>query len=128
MTGTRRRILLLDDNEALRVATAIFLRQQGLHVEEAADLAEADWRVRSGSFDALVLDRDIDGIDSVGLLRRWRRDGIATPAMFVTAMTSHEEHADGLRSGAEDYLLKPFTLAELDRRIGFLVEEHSPHS
>ena len=73
-----------------------------------------------GSFDVLIIDRMLPGIDGLTLLRTLRMTKIDIPALFLTALDSINDRVMGLRVGGDDYLVKPFALVELEARIGAL--------
>ena len=70
-----------------------------------------------GSFDAMVLDRMLPDLDGLSLLRSVRAAGMQTPAILLTAMSAIDERVSGLRAGADDYVVKPFSFAELSARL-----------
>ncbi len=75
---------------------------------------------RQGGFDVLVVDRMLPGLDGLSLVRRLRGEGVGAPALLLTALGSVADRVAGLRGGADDYLVKPFSIAELKARIGAL--------
>lgn len=111
------RLLVLEDQTDLREAVAGRLRAHGHAVDEVADLATAQSFVLSYAYDAFVLDRTLPDGDALASLRQWRRRGIATPALFLTARDAVEDRIDGFACGADDYLIKPFSMDELMARI-----------
>ncbi|MGO1072503.1 winged helix-turn-helix domain-containing protein [Lysobacter sp. CA199] len=111
------RLLVLEDQTDLRQAVAGRLRAHGHAVDEVADLADAESFVRSYAYDAFVLDRTLPDGDALASLQQWRRRGIATPALFLTARDAIEDRIDGFAGGADDYLIKPFSMDELMARI-----------
>ncbi|ALN60093.1 Transcriptional regulatory protein, C terminal - transcriptional regulator [Lysobacter enzymogenes] len=112
------RVLLLEDQSDLRDAVAGRLRAHGHAVDEAGDLAEAESFVQSYAYGALVLDRTLPDGDALAALQRWRQRGIATPALFLTARDAVADRVEGFAGGADDYLVKPFSMDELVARIG----------
>ncbi len=111
------RLLVLEDQTDLREAVAGRLRAHGHAVDEVADLATAESFVLSYAYDAFVLDRTLPDGDALASLRQWRQRGIATPALFLTARDAVEDRIDGFAGGADDYLIKPFSMDELMARI-----------
>ncbi|NUO75704.1 MAG: response regulator transcription factor [Lysobacter sp.] len=111
------RLLVLEDHTDLREAVAGRLRTHGHAVDEAADLADAESYVRSYAYDAFVLDRTLPDGDALASLRQWRQRGIGTPALFLTARDAVEDRIDGFAGGADDYLIKPFSMDELMARV-----------
>jgi two-component system copper resistance phosphate regulon response regulator CusR len=86
-------------------------------VDCAQDGAEARWAVENGAYEALVLDIMMPQIDGVSLVRGLRRRGVATPIIFITARGEVRDRVAGLDAGADDYLIKPFSLDELLARL-----------
>lgn len=111
------RVLLLDDDPGLRASIAAVLRARGDAVDEAADLAEADERLYVNDYDVAVLDRTVPGGDAADLARRARADGVTTPILFLTALDAVDHRVAGLDAGGDDYLAKPFAMAELLARL-----------
>lgn len=111
------RLLVLEDQTDLREAVAGRLRTHGHAVDEAADLADAESYLLSYAYDALVLDRTLPDGDALASLRQWRQRGIGTPALFLTARDAVEDRIDGFAGGADDYLVKPFSMDELIARV-----------
>lgn len=119
------RILVVEDQFELRQAVAKRIRALGHAADEAADGGTAESFIRSYAYDALILDRLLPDGDAIALLRRWRSDGIATPALFLTAFDRIDDRIDGLASGADDYLVKPFSMDELMARIAAIARRGS---
>lgn len=104
----------------MREAVVRFLTVAGFAVDAAATRNEAEERLDFNEYDALVLDRTVPGGDSIELLRVRRGAGDHTPALFLTARDAISDRVDGLASGADDYLVKPFAMAELVARVHVL--------
>ena len=111
------RILLVEDDEVLRRATASHLQQEGWRVDTAADGLEAQYLIQEGGYDAILLDRMLPGRDGLSLLRDLRAAGDATPVLLLTALAAVGDRVDGLDAGADDYLTKPFDPRELAARV-----------
>lgn len=111
------RVLVVDDDVDVRRSVTRFLVRAGYVVDEAGDLASADEKLTITDYDAAVLDRSLPGGDSIGLLTRLRHSGCAVPVLFLTARDSVGDRVAGLSAGAEDYLVKPFAMAELVARV-----------
>ncbi|MEK7415195.1 MAG: response regulator transcription factor [Planctomycetota bacterium] len=115
------RLLLIEDHEQLRDSLANGLRAQGFTVDTASDGA-AGWLAASAAeHDLIILDRMLPGLDGVEILRRLRRSGSMVPVLMLTARDTVEDRVDGLDAGADDYLTKPFAVAELLARIRSLL-------
>jgi DNA-binding response OmpR family regulator len=115
------RILLVEDHRSLVRALKQGLEEEGFAVDVASDGAEADHKATSTQYDAIILDRMLPKEDGLSLLTRWRKDGMQTHVMLLTAKDTLEDKVKGLDSGADDYLTKPFELEELLARLRALV-------
>ncbi|MBU6499534.1 MAG: response regulator transcription factor, partial [Rhodospirillales bacterium] len=118
MFGTKH-ILLIDDDRALRSTLAAALESEGgFRVSEACSAADA-MRALSGHtrYDAVILDVALGDGDGCDLCLRLRRDGMRAPILMLSAVTSEQEVVRGLECGANDYMVKPFRLAELSARL-----------
>ena len=119
-------LLVVDDEPFLRDAVAASLRFLGYAVTTAENGTEALRLAREQPFDLVVLDvmlPDIDGFDVVG---RLRRDGLRVPVIFLTARDTQADKVAGLTLGGDDYMTKPFGLAELAARIGTVLRRTRP--
>ncbi len=110
-------VLIAEDDDILRAFVAETLRGQGFIVREAGDGPTAVELGLAHPADILILDRNLPGLDGLEVLRLLRARGVRTPAMFLTAVSGLEERVRGLDSGADDYLAKPFEIAELLARV-----------
>lgn len=111
------RILLVEDDEALRGAVELQLRGQGWQVDGCGRGDDAAYYWGEGGYDAVLLDRMLPGLDGLSLLRRMRSAGDATPVLLLTALADVGARVDGLDAGADDYLPKPFDMRELLARV-----------
>jgi two-component system copper resistance phosphate regulon response regulator CusR len=111
------KLLIVEDAPRLRATLSQALTRLGHAVDLAVDGGEGDLMGRSATYDAVVMDRMMPGKDGLEVLRGWRRDGIDTPVLLLTALDGVEEKVRGLSGGADDYLTKPFALAELVARL-----------
>ena len=111
------KILLAEDDSKLLRHLAAGLRAAGHTVDCAEDGAEARWAVENGTYDALVLDIMMPQVDGVTLVRGLRRRGLGLPILFITARGEVRDRVAGLDAGADDYLVKPFSLDELLARL-----------
>jgi two-component system copper resistance phosphate regulon response regulator CusR len=108
--------MVLEDDVDLRRSIDRFLRADGFAVDLASSLDDADEKLAVNRYDALLFDRSVPGGDALDLLARWRSQGLTTPTLLVTAADSLADRVDGLRRGADDYLVKPFAMSELVAR------------
>lgn len=112
-----RRILVVEDDADTRDYLARGLREAGFAVEATASGREGLMHGVGGGFDAVVLDRMLPDLDGLAVLRSLRAAGISVPVILLTAMSAIDERVRGLRSGADDYLVKPFSFSELAARL-----------
>ncbi len=115
------RVLIVEDE--LRMASLIRrgLVNEGLAADVAASGEDALWMAQAGSYDALVLDVMLPGLNGFETCRRLRSAGVWAPVLMLTARDAVEDRVAGLDSGADDYLVKPFAFAELLARLRALV-------
>ena len=115
------RVLVVDDDAAVRDSLARTLRFEGHEVDTARDGQEAIAQVRAGEPDAMILDVSMPVLDGLETCRRLRADGVLVPVLMVTARDSVGDRVAGLDAGADDYLVKPFALQELQARLRALL-------
>jgi DNA-binding response OmpR family regulator len=119
------RVLIVEDHKPLVRALRQALEEENFAVDSATDGEEADVKARNTPYDVIVLDIMLPKMDGLTLLQRWRRDGIKTHVLVLTARGGIEDKVKGLDSGADDYLTKPFELEELLARLRALIRrEH----
>ena len=111
------RVLLVEDEPAIADFLVRGLREEGFTVEHAANGTDGDYRLRSESWDVVLLDWWLPGIDGLTLLHRFRTAGHETPVLFLTARDAVSDRVRGLDAGADDYLCKPFAFEELLARL-----------
>jgi two-component system, OmpR family, response regulator len=114
------RILVVEDEPALRDVVARAFREQGYAVDEAGDGRDALFKATAWQYDAVVLDVMLPGMDGWTILSRLRRNR-KTPVLLLTARDAVADRVRGLDTGADDYLVKPFVLAELLARVRALI-------
>jgi two-component system response regulator MprA len=115
------RILVVEDDAAVRDSLARTLRFEGHQVEIAADGVEALEVVRAAEPDAMILDVSMPRLDGLQTCRLLRADGVILPILMLTARDSVGDRVAGLDAGADDYLVKPFALQELLARLRALL-------
>ena len=111
------RALLVEDDVKLAGALRRGLQADGVVTDVACTGPDALWMVESTAFDAVVLDLMLPGMDGVEVCRRLREANVWVPIIMVTARDAIEDRVRGLDAGADDYLTKPFSLAELLARL-----------
>jgi two-component system response regulator MprA len=114
-------ILVVDDEPAVRRALERALRLDSYEVELAEDGEQALDRLSAHPADAVVLDVMMPGIDGIEVCRRMRAAGDKTPVLMLTARDAIDDRVIGLDVGADDYLIKPFALRELQARLRALL-------
>ena len=117
MSGAERRILVIEDDLETAGQLANSLGTNGYEVDVAADGEEALRRGRSGDYAVMTVDRMLPGVDGLSVIRQLRADGIVTPTLIVSALDGIDDRVCGLRSGGDDYLIKPFAFVELLARV-----------
>ena len=110
------RVLVVDDEPSIVDAVATCLRYEGFQVEEATTGRAALAKAQDSPPDLIVLDVMLPDLDGIEVTRRLRADGIHTPILFLTAKDSVEDRVAGLTVGGDDYVTKPFALAEIVAR------------
>jgi two-component system, OmpR family, response regulator len=111
------RVLIVEDDVPLASALRRGLRAEGMVADVAVRGEDALWMAAATEFDAVVLDLMLPGIDGFETCRRLRDDGVWTPIIMLTARDAVDDRVQGLDAGADDYLVKPFSLAELLARL-----------
>jgi two-component system, OmpR family, response regulator len=119
------RILVGEDDDRIAEVLQTTLSRAGFEVDREAD-GEAVWfRADSERFDAIILDLGLPQMDGLTVLKRWRRGGVETPVLILTARGQWEERVEGIEAGADDYVVKPFHALEIVARIRALVRRAS---
>lgn len=119
------RVLLVEDDQLLGDGIAAGLRQDGYTVDWVEDGESADHALLAEHFDVVVLDINLPGISGVEVLRRLRDRRNATPVLLLTARDTVTDRVHGLDCGADDYVVKPFDLGELNARLRALLRRGS---
>lgn len=114
------RILLIEDDDDTAQYVARGLRRSGHLVERAQDGKDGLALATDGSHDVIVLDRMLPEMDGLSLAKKLRESGSQTPILFLTTMGGVDDRVEGLEAGGDDYLVKPFALAELVARVNSL--------
>jgi DNA-binding response OmpR family regulator len=111
------RLLLVEDDEHLGRAMQTGLSQQGYAVDWLQDGVAAELAARDGNYDAILLDIGLPRQDGLQMLQSLRRSGFAAPILIITARDEIHDRVQGLDSGADDFIVKPFDMAELGARL-----------
>ena len=122
---SRPSILVAEDDPAIGAALQRALRHEGYEVRRAGDGAEALEMLAGRGADLVILDVSMPYVDGLEVCRRLRRGGNRTPVLMLTARTTVGDRVQGLDAGADDYLVKPFSLDELLARIRALLRRTS---
>jgi DNA-binding response OmpR family regulator len=115
------RVLLVEDHKPMVRALRKGLEEEGFAVDTATDGEEADYKATTANYDVIILDLMLPKIDGLSLLQKWRREGINTHVLVLTARGAIEDKVKGLDLGADDYLTKPFQWEELLARLRVLI-------
>ncbi len=119
------RVLVVEDERSLRRQIEAALVGAGYAVDTAADGERADFLAHTEQYDAVLLDLGLPRVDGLTLLRRWREQGVAVPVIVLTARGSWNEKVQGIDSGADDYVSKPFRMEEVLARLRGLIRRAS---
>ena len=115
------RILLIEDEQKVASFVARALREKSYAVD-IAESGEKGLEMATGApYDAILLDIRLPGMDGISVCRKMREEGVETPILMITARVLVEERVQGLNAGADDYLTKPFALAEPEARVRALI-------
>jgi two-component system OmpR family response regulator len=123
--GQGQRVLVVDDEASILDSVATVLRYEGLHVETATKGYEALAKAQDGGYDLIVLDVMLPDLDGLEITRRLRADGMKMPVLFLTARGEVDDLVAGLAAGGDDYVAKPFSLAEVVARTKALLRRSS---
>jgi two-component system response regulator MprA len=118
------RILVIEDDDAVRAAVRRALLLSGYDVLQAPTGEEGLLRAQQDVPDAIVLDLGLPDIDGLEVTRTLRRSGNRTPILMLTARAAIEDRVDGLEAGADDYLVKPYDVRELEARLKAIMRRH----
>ncbi|MDB5429576.1 MAG: DNA-binding response regulator [Caulobacter sp.] len=114
------KLLLVEDDKEAAAYLKRALSEAGHTVDHAAAGRDGLMLAAGEPYDVIVLDRMLPGLDGLGILRTVRASGVKTPVLLLTALGGIDDRVEGLEAGADDYLVKPFALAELLARINAL--------
>ncbi len=120
------RILVAEDKQQVAAFLEQGLREAGYAVDIAATGDEALWLAENETYDAWVMDIMMPGKDGITVIRSLRRKGLQTPAIILSARTRVEDRVHGLDAGADDFIPKPFSIAELLARLRAVLRRQRP--
>jgi two-component system OmpR family response regulator len=117
MPPVTRKILIVEDDNSTAAYLAKGLAEAGYAVETCADGRDGLFLASEGIFDLIIADRMLPGLNGLAMLGAIRAAGVSTPTLVLSALGTVDDRIDGLNAGADDYLVKPFSFAELTARI-----------
>jgi two-component system copper resistance phosphate regulon response regulator CusR len=120
------RLLLVEDEVEIQSFLRRSLSEAGYEVEVAPDSKTAERLAGESAFDILIVDLGLPDLDGIGLILRLRELGVSAPVLILSARRSVDDRVRGLEQGGDDYLTKPFALAELLARLRNLLKRNSP--
>jgi DNA-binding response OmpR family regulator len=119
------RLLLAEDDPELSARLGRYLARQGFAVDSCADGVETEFYGRETAYDVIVLDLGLPERPGLEVLANWRKAGLKTPVLILTARDTWQEKVQGLQQGADDYLTKPFREEELLARLQALIRRNT---
>ncbi len=120
------RILVIEDDQDAAAFLVKGLNESGHVVDHAADGHDGLHLAETNRYDAMVVDRMLPGVDGLSIVRKLREREIDTPALILSALGEVDDRVEGLAAGGDDYLPKPYALAELLARLEALVRRAKP--
>src|SRR5881392_3684067 len=120
------RVLVVEDEVKMASLIRRGLREEGLSADVAVKGEDALWMAQATEYEAIVLDVMLPGLDGFETCSRLREAGVWSPVLILTARDAVEDRVAGLDGGADDYLVKPFALAELHARLRSLARRGRP--
>ena len=118
-------ILLVEDNRLLANNIIQYLALKAIEVDYAETIAQAEARLLTQHFDVIVLDLNLPDGNGINACRYWKSQSITTPIIMLTARSHLEDRLSGFAAGADDYLVKPFALAELVARLNVVAQRRT---
>lgn len=120
------RILVIEDDKDVIAYIEKGLRELGFTVDTAADGKDGLFLATTETYDAIITDRMLPGVEGLTILNALRASDIQTPVLVLSALSSVEERVKGLKAGADDYLIKPFAFEELAARLEVMIARSKP--
>jgi len=115
------KVLVIEDDPHVAGFLVKALRETAASVDHAADGKEGLFLASAGTYDVMVVDRMLPGLDGLAIIRALRAAGDGTPVLVLSALGEVDHRVEGLRAGGDDYLVKPFAFSELQARIEALL-------
>ncbi|WP_375408870.1 response regulator transcription factor [uncultured Methylobacterium sp.] len=122
------RLLVVEDDRDINRQVVSALEEAGYVADKAFDGEEGGYLGESEPYDAIILDMGLPKADGVSVLQKWRRAGIKTPVIILTARDRWSDKVDGFDAGADDYVTKPFHMEELMARVRALLRRAAGHA
>lgn len=119
------RVLVIEDDDAIRSVVERGLRAEGFEVDTCADGASGLWKALEGGYQAIVLDLLLPGMNGYSVCAKLREEGDTTPILVLTAKSGEYDQIDLLDSGADDFLTKPASIAVIAARLRVLMRRSS---
>ena len=124
----KKKLLLLEDDIALNETISDYLESQDFIVTPIYDGNSALDTIYENNFDLLLLDVNVPDINGFEILKKSRKQGVLTPAIFITSLNSMSDLENGYDSGCDDYIRKPFALKELKLRVDTILKREFSHN
>lgn len=122
------RLLVVEDHKDINRQVVAALEEAGYVADKAYDGEEGGYLGESEPYDAIILDMGLPKADGVTVLQKWRRAGVKTPVIILTARDRWSDKVDGFDAGADDYVTKPFHMEELMARVRALLRRAAGHA
>ncbi len=122
------RLLVVEDDRDINRQVVAALEEAGYVADKAYDGEEGGYLGESEPYDAIILDMGLPKADGVSVLQKWRRSGVKTPVIILTARDRWSDKVDGFDAGADDYVTKPFHMEELMARVRALLRRAAGHA
>lgn len=122
------RVLVVEDDDTIASGLVTALKEGGFATDRAADGTQGEYLGQTETYDAVVLDLGLPGLDGIAVLEAWRKAGRTMPVLILTAREEWSEKVRGFRAGADDYVTKPFRIEEVVIRLRSLVRRAAGHA
>jgi two-component system, OmpR family, response regulator len=120
------KLLLIEDDNATAGHIIKSLRQHGHVIDHASNGRDGLFLAGGETYDVMIVDRMLPGLDGLGVVKTIRGAGVKTPVLFLTTLGGIDDRVEGLEAGGDDYLVKPFAFAELLARVNALARRSPP--